>query len=79
LIYTYAAEVFPTKIRSTGCGTTSSVGRIAALIAPTLFGVLLPFVGQSGLFTIGASVFVLGALVTIIFGVETKGRILEEI
>jgi len=79
LIYTYAAEVFPTKIRSTGCGTTSSVGRIAALIAPTLFGVLLPFVGQSGLFTIGASVFVLGALVTIIFGVETKGRTLEEI
>jgi len=79
LIYTYAAEVFPTKIRSTGCGTTSSSGRLAALIAPTLFGVLLPFVGNAGVFNIGAAVFVVGAFVTIIFGVETKGRSLEEI
>jgi putative MFS transporter len=79
LIYTYAAEVFPTRIRSTGCGTTSSSGRLAALIAPTLFGALIPLVGQGGLFYIGASVFVVGALVIIIFGVETKGRSLEEI
>jgi len=79
LIYTYAAEVFPTRIRSTGCGTTSSAGRLGALIAPTLFGVLLPSIGQSGLFAVGATVFVVGALVIIIFGVETKGRTLEEI
>jgi len=79
LIYTYAAEVFPTRIRSTGCGTTSSVGRIAALIAPTLFGLLLPLIGQSGLFYIGAAVFVIGALLIFIFGVETKGKSLEEI
>ena len=79
LIYTYAAEVFPTKIRSTGCGTTSSFGRVGALIAPTLFGVLLPYVGHSGLFYLGGAVFVVGALVTIIWGIETKGRSLEEI
>ncbi len=79
LIYTYAAEVFPTKIRSTGCGTTSSSGRLAALIAPTLFGILLPYIGNSGLFNLGAAVFVFGAFMTIIFGVETKGRTLEEI
>lgn len=79
LIYTYAAEVFPTRIRSTGCGTTSSSGRLAALIAPTLFGVLLPYVGNAGLFNIGAVVFVLGGVITMLFGVETKGRSLEEI
>jgi len=79
LIYTYAAEAFPTKIRSTGCGTTSSAGRFAALIAPTLFGYLLPYIGSSGVFNIGAAVFVLGAIATSIFGVETKGKTLEEI
>lgn len=79
LIYTYAAEVFPTRIRSTGCGTTSSSGRLAALIAPTLFGILLPYIGNAGVFNIGACMFIFGGVVTILFGVETKGRHLEEI
>lgn len=79
LIYTYAAEVFPTRIRSTGCGTTSSAGRMGSLIAPTLFGILLPYIGNSGLFNVGAAIFVVGGIVTLIFGVETKGKRLEEI
>ncbi len=79
LIYTYAAEVFPTRIRATGTGTTSSSGRLAALIAPTLFGVLLPYVGSGGIFTVGAIIFVLGGFITLIFGIETKGKTLEEI
>jgi putative MFS transporter len=79
LIYTYASEVFPTRIRSTGCGTTSSAGRLAALIAPTLFGMLLPYIGNSGVFNIGALAFAIGAFTTMIFGIETKGKVLEEI
>jgi putative MFS transporter len=79
LIYTYAAEVFPTRIRSTGCGTTSSSGRMGSLIAPTLFGILLPYIGNSGLFNMGAVILFIGAVVTLLFGVETKGKSLEEI
>lgn len=79
LIYTYASEVFPTRIRSTGCGTTSSSGRMGSLIAPTLFGLLLPYIGNSGLFNVGAAIFLIGGTVTLIFGVETKGKRLEEI
>lgn len=79
LIYTYASEVFPTRIRSTGCGTTSSAGRMGSLIAPTLFGLLLPYIGNSGLFNFGAAIFIIGGTVTLIFGVETKGKRLEEI
>lgn len=79
LIYTYAVEVFPTRIRSTGAGTTSSAGRAGALLAPTLFGMLLPFIGNSGVFNVGAALFVLGGTLTLIFGVETKGKRLEEI
>lgn len=79
LIYTYASEVFPTRIRSTGAGTTSSAGRAGALLAPTLFGMLLPFIGNSGLFNVGAVILFLGGTITLIFGVETKGKRLEEI
>jgi putative MFS transporter len=79
LIYTYASEVFPTRIRSTGCGTTSSAGRMGSLIAPTLFGLLLPYIGNSGLFNLGAAIFFIGGTVTLLFGVETKGKRLEEI
>ncbi|TWH46081.1 MFS transporter [Sporomusa sp. KB1] len=79
LIYTYASEVFPTRIRSTGCGTTSSAGRMGSLIAPTLFGLLLPYIGNAGLFNLGAAIFFIGGTVTLIFGVETKGKRLEEI
>lgn len=79
LIYTYAAEVFPTRIRSTGCGTTSSAGRLGSLIAPLLFGYLLPYIGSGGLFNVGAALFFVGGTVTLLFGVETKGKSLEEI
>lgn len=80
LIYTYASEVFPTRIRSTGCGTTSSSGRLAALIAPTLFGVIMQAgAPQIFIFVIAAIVFIIGAMTTLIFGTETKGKSVEEI
>lgn len=80
LIYTYASEVFPTRIRGIGTGTTSSAGRLASLIAPTLFGVMM----QSGapqiyIFILASVVFVIGAVFVGFFGVETKGRSVENI
>lgn len=80
LIYTYASEVFPTRIRATGTGTTSSAGRLAALIAPTLFG----FIMQQGypssyIFIIASAVFLFGAVSTMVLGTETMGRSVEEI
>lgn len=80
LIYTYASEVFPTRIRSTGCGTTSSAGRLASLIAPTLFGVIMgKGLPQTYIFMLASVVFVIGAFSTLLFGTETKGRSVEEI
>ena len=80
LIYTYASEVFPTRIRGIGTGTTSSAGRLASLIAPTLFGAMM----QAGLdaiyiFILASVIFVIGAVSTLMFGTETKGRSVEEI
>jgi len=40
---------------------------------------VLPIAGQSGVFTLGATSFVVAALVVVLLGVETKGKALEEV
>lgn len=80
LIYTYASEVFPTRIRGIGTGTTSSAGRMASLLAPTLFGAMMQAnMPQIYIFILASVVFVIGAVSTLVFGTETKGRSVEEI
>lgn len=39
--YAYAAEFYPTAIRSTGVGFASGVGRMGAILAPILIGALV--------------------------------------
>jgi AAHS family benzoate transporter-like MFS transporter len=41
IAYAYAAEFYPTAIRSTGVGFASGVGRIGAIVAPILIGGLV--------------------------------------
>ena len=41
LVYTYTAQFYPTSIRSTGLGFATGVGRIGAVSAPIMIGVLV--------------------------------------
>jgi AAHS family benzoate transporter-like MFS transporter len=41
IAYAYAAEFYPTAIRSTGLGFASGVGRLGAIVAPILIGGLV--------------------------------------
>ena len=79
VIYAYTPELYPTRCRATGGGFASSVGRIGSLIGPYVVGVILPVAGQLGVFTLGAGCFVIAALVVVALGVETKGKVLEEV
>lgn len=79
VLYAYTPELYPTRCRATGGGFASSVGRIGSLIGPYVVGVILPAAGQTGVFGLGATCFVLAALVVLLLGVETKGRVLEEV
>lgn len=79
VLYAYTPELYPTRCRATGGGFASSVGRIGSLIGPYVVGVILPTAGQIGVFGLGAGCFVLAALVVLLLGVETKGRVLEEV
>jgi len=78
-VYAYTSEIFPTRIRTTGVGLASAVGRLGAISAPILVGAIFPRFGFAGVFGVTTLVLLAGAMVVVIFGVRTDGRSLEAI
>jgi putative MFS transporter len=78
-LYAYTPELYPTRARATGAGCASAIGRVGALIGPYAVGVVLPHLGQSGVFALGAGSFTVAAAAVGILGIETRGLTLEEI
>ncbi|WP_455924133.1 MFS transporter [Pseudomonas putida] len=79
VLYTYTPELYPTSARATGSGFASAIGRVGSLLGPMVTGLVFPLTGQGGVFALGALCFVLAALVVWLFGIETRGRTLEEL
>jgi putative MFS transporter len=79
IVYTYSPELYPTAIRATGAGMAAAVGRIGGIIGPFLTPVLVPTLGQSGVFALFMVMLVVTALNVWLLAEETKGRSLEEI
>lgn len=79
VLYAYTPELYPTRSRATGAGFASSVGRLGSLLGPLAVGVILPFTGHTGVFTLGAASFMIAAFVVIALGTETKGKSLEDV
>jgi len=77
VLYAYTPELYPTRARATGAGCASAVGRLGSLLGPALIGVILPSLGQGGVFAVGAGSFVIAALAVLTLGIETRGRRLE--
>jgi putative MFS transporter len=78
-VYAYTPEIFPTSVRATGTGSSSSFGRIGSVSAPILVGYIYPQFGFGGVFGMTTFVLLAGAVVVLLFGIQTKGRSLEEI
>jgi MFS transporter, putative metabolite:H+ symporter len=78
-LYAYTPELYPTRIRATGTGFASAIGRVGSLIGPYVIGVILPTAGQAGVFALGAGAFVVAAIAVLVLGEETRGRTLESI
>ena len=79
IVYTYSPELYPTAIRATGAGIAAAVGRLGGIIGPFLTPVLVPTLGQSGVFALFMVLLVVTALNVWVLAEETKGRSLEEI
>lgn len=73
-LYAYTPELYPTSVRSTGVGLASSFGRIGGIIGPFLVGMLLARgLPMTFIFMVFFVSIVIGALVVLFLGKETKG------
>ena len=79
MTYLIAGEVFPISIRGTGTGFAASFAKIGAVLTAFLFPILLKDIGTDLLLLILVGTSLVGALVTWLCAIETKGINLEEI
>jgi MFS transporter, putative metabolite:H+ symporter len=78
-LYLYSAELYPTRLRAVGTGFGSAWLRAGSSIGPMLVGWIVGDFGIQYVFAVFAAVALAGGLVTLLFAIETKGRVLEEL
>ncbi len=78
-LYLYSAELYPTRLRAIGTGFGSAWLRAGSSIGPMIVGFLMADYGIQYVFATFAAIAVVGGVVTILFAIETKGRVLEEL
>ena len=78
-LFLYSVELYPTRLRAIGTGFGSAWLRAGSSIGPILVGSIMANLGIRYVFAAFAAVALAGGLVTLLFAVETKGRVLEEL
>lgn len=79
-LYAYTPELYPTVLRARGSGVAATLGRLAAVIAPSVVGILLANgMSQSVLFSLFFGVLLAGVIVMVFWGPETKGVVPDQL
>jgi len=78
-LYLYSSEIYPTRLRCIGTGLGSAWLRAGSAVGPVMVGVIVGDLGIRYVFAAFAAVALVGGLVTLLFAIETKGRVLEEL
>jgi putative MFS transporter len=79
-LYIYTPELYPTRMRAWGTAAATSMNRLAQTVGPALAGVLIASAfGIAAVFAFNGVIALIGALSVLWLGIETRGRILEEI
>ncbi|MCP2072693.1 UNVERIFIED_ORG: putative MFS transporter [Pseudomonas lini] len=78
-LYLYSAELYPTRLRALGTGVGSAWLRLGSATGPLIVGVAVSGAGVQYVFGVFAIVLVCTGVVTSMFAIEAKGRILEEL
>jgi putative MFS transporter len=76
---TYVPELFPTSYRMRGSGLCQFAGRVATIFTPYAVVALFGAYGVGGVVFSISGLFVVLAVVMLVFGIETKGKSLETI
>jgi MFS transporter, putative metabolite:H+ symporter len=80
VVYTYTPELYPTRLRGTGAGWAAAFGRIWGILAPLSISLQLALFGSDiTVFLVFMAVMLLGAVIVLALGEETRGRSLEQI
>jgi putative MFS transporter len=84
-VYLYTPELYPTRVRALGVGTATAWLRFASILGPIAVGMMIgsrltpaQIVDLPKVFLAFAAASAIAAVITAVFAVETKGRILEE-
>ena len=77
-VYLYTPELYPTRARAVGVATATAWLRLASMIGPTVVGMMIG-IGLDNVFLAFGIVAAVAAVITALFAIETKGRVLEEI
>ena len=77
-VYLYTPELYPTRARALGVGAATAWLRLASMIGPTTVGFMIATGLQSVFLAFGAMALIT-AIITALFAIETKKRVLEEV
>ncbi|HLG70940.1 MAG TPA: MFS transporter [Chloroflexota bacterium] len=78
--YLYAPELYPTRMRAWATAWGSGMSRLSSIIAPVAVGAMLASqLGIGSVFLMFFAVLIVGLVVMVTMGIETKQRVLEEI
>lgn len=77
--FVYPAELFPSKLRTTGHGIAAATGKFGGFVGVFLFPFLMKWHSLLAAESSAAIVSVLGLIVTLTMLPETKGKSLEEL
>jgi len=77
-VYLYTPELYPTRARAMGVGIATAWLRLASMIGPSVVGLMIGG-GLENVFLAFGLIAALAAVVTALFAIETKGRVLEEV
>lgn len=75
----YGPELYPTRMRAIAVCIGFAMSIIAGIVGPIVLGVVVPKYGLAAVFAIFAVLTAIAGMLTLLFAVETRGRILEEV
>jgi putative MFS transporter len=75
----YASELYPTRMRALGSGIGSAWTRIGSMVGQPIVGLVLQSADVAAVFLLLGMVALVGAATMALFGVETRGAVLEKL
>lgn len=78
-IFAFTPELFPTRARAIGMGSSTAAGRLGSIFGPVVVPMVIASHGPTVVFTCSAALFVVGSVIAIVALPETRQTVLEEI